>query len=112
MESALTGRASAAAAWSARWQALRPRLEAHAQLSLELLLQAVHRHEEDLKRAVDSAEPLRSDLAHRFHRLLRTAAGTVIVTVCHLALVALDLERLRGALARRCLFPASRAEHR
>jgi hypothetical protein len=70
------------------------------------LLQAVQRHERDLKHAVDSAEPLRSELARRLERLLRLAAGTVIVTFCHLALVALDLERLRGGLARRCLFGA------
>lgn len=110
MGSALAGRTSATAAWSAHWQALRPHLDARAQHSFELLLGAVRRHAEDLERTIDSAEPLRSDLAHRFHRLLRIAAGTVIVTVCHLALVALDLERLRGGLARRCLFPAGQAE--
>jgi hypothetical protein len=35
----------------------------------------------------------------------------VTVTVCHLALIALDLERLRGGLVRRCLFGDIQAEH-
>ncbi len=111
LASALAGRNSALAAWSAHWHALRPRLDARAELLLERLLEALQGHEEDLKRAVGSAEPLRRALAHRFHRLLRIAAGTAIVTLCHLGLVALDLERLRGGLARRYLFPAGQTEH-
>ena len=104
LEPALAGRSSPGAAWCAHWDALRPLSEAHTQHSLELLLHEMQRHEEDLLRAPDTAEPARSELANRIQRLMRTAAGTVIVTVCHLALVARDLERLRGGLARRCLF--------
>ena len=62
-------------------------------------------------RTSDSAEPLRRELVSRLQRLLRAAAGTVVVTVCHLALVALDLERLRGGLSRRCLFGDDQTEH-
>jgi hypothetical protein len=112
MESVLAGRTSAAAAWSTHWQVLRPRFDTRAQRCLELFVEVVRRHEENLARAVDSAGPLRSDLAHQFQRLLRVAAGTVIVTLCHIALVALEIERLRGGLARRRLFPAGQAEHR
>lgn len=100
------------AAWDAHWNTLRPRLDAGTRRALERLLQTVRQHERDLEHAADSAEPLRAELMRRLLRLLRLAAGTVIVTLCHLALVALDLERLRGGLARRCLFGAAQAEQR
>ncbi len=96
--------------WAEHWRTLQPRLDGRTQSFLERLLQAVRGHELDLRRALDSSEPLRNELASRVQRLLRLAAGTVIVTVCHLALVALDLERLRGGLARRCLFGSRQSE--
>jgi hypothetical protein len=111
LHAALTTPGSARAAWSAHWLALRPRADPRTQHSLELLLQAMQRHEQELMRTADSAERLRGELENRMQRLLRTAAGTAIVSVCHLALVALDLERLRGSLARRSLF-AGQAEQR
>ena len=43
-------------------------------------------------------------------RLFSAAAGTAIATGCHLALALLDLERLRGGLVVRCLFPPASAE--
>ena len=107
----MAGRISPGAAWSAHWQTLWPRADARTQHCLDLLLQAVQQHERALLLATDTAEPLREQLANRLQRLLRIAAGTVIVTVCHLALLALDLERLRGGLARRCLFGGNRAVH-
>src|SRR5271166_710452 len=110
LAAALTGRSSAGAAWSAHWQTLKPRADARTEQSLELLLLAMRQHQQQLLRAADSAEALRGELANRLQNLLRLAAGTVIVTVCHLALVALDLERLRGGLASRCLF-ARQTEH-
>ncbi|MGO9933409.1 MAG: hypothetical protein ACLPV8_16585 [Steroidobacteraceae bacterium] len=107
----LAGRTGLAAAWSAEWQALRPRSGAVTQHFLRRLMQAIEQHEQALLRAADSAEPQRRELADRLQRLFRAAAGTVIVTLCHLALVALDLERLRGGLARRCLFGDDKREH-
>ncbi len=104
LEPALAGRSSPVAAWRAHWDALRPLPDSHTQHSLELLLHEMQRHGEDLLRAPDTAEAARSELANRIQRLMRTAADTVIVTVCHLALLALDLERLRGDLACRRLF--------
>jgi hypothetical protein len=104
LEPVLAARSSPGTAWSAHWQRLWPRSDAHAQHCLDVLLQTMKRHEQDLLHAQDSAEPLRSALANRIQRVLRLAAGTVIVTACHLTLLALDLERLRGGLARRRLF--------
>jgi hypothetical protein len=110
LAAALNGRSSAGAAWSAHWQTLKPRADARTEQSLELLLLAMQQHRQQLLRAADNAEALRGELANRLQNLLRLAAGTVIVTVCHLALVALDIERLRRGLASRCLF-ARQTEH-
>jgi hypothetical protein len=109
LAAALTGHSSVGAAWSAHWQTLKPRADARTEQSLELMLLAMRQHQQQLLRAADSADAPRGELANRLQNLLRLAAGTVIVTVCHLALLALDLERLRGALAYRSLF-AERSE--
>jgi len=43
-------------------------------------------------------------------RLFRAAAGGAVASGCHLALLSLDFERLRGGLVVRSLFGAARAE--
>jgi len=111
LRSAVAGQMTVGAAWQAHWHSLRPSPDARTQHSLELLLQAMRQHEQSLARATDSAELARAELASRLQRLLRIAAGTVIVTACHLGLVALDLERLRGGLARRRLFSGQAERH-
>ncbi len=110
LQPAVVGRTSPTAAWSAQWQLLRPRTGARTEGFLLRLTAAIEQHEQALLRSTDSADPLRQELASRLQRLFRSAAGTVIFTVCHLALVALDLERLRGGLARRCLFSGDQTE--
>jgi len=108
---AVVGRTSLGAAWYAQWQVLQPRTDVRTEQCLLMLRRAMEQHAQALQLASDSAEPLRAELANRLQRLFRTAADTVIASVCHLALVALDLERLRGGLARRRLFGDARAEH-
>ncbi len=102
---------SLSAAWGAQWQMSRPRTESRTENLLQRLRAVIEEHEQAMLRVTDSAEPLRQELASRLQRLLRAAAGTVIVTVCHLGMVALDLERLRGGLSRRCLFGDDQTEH-
>lgn len=97
-------------AWSAQWQLLQPPADGGTQYFLQRLKVALEQHRRVLQGAGDS-EPLRKELANHLQRLFRAAAGTVIATVCHLGLVALDLERLRGGLARRSLFGDGQAEH-
>ncbi len=111
LQSALAGQITVSAAWQAHWHTLRPVSDVRTRQSLELLLQAVRQHEQGLALTADSAEPSRAEFESRLQRLLRIAAGTVIVTVCHLGLVALDLERLRGGLARRRLFAGQAERH-
>ncbi len=110
LQGAVAGQTTVSAAWQTHWHSLRPSPDERTQRSLDLLLQAMREHQKSLTHAAESAEPARAELAKRLQRLLRIAAGTVIVTACHLGLVALDLERLRGGLARRRLF-AGQAEH-
>ena len=108
--SAVAGLTTLGAAWGAEWQLLRPQTELRTENLLQRLTAAIEEHEQAMLRATDSAGPLRQELASRLQRLLRAAAGTVIVTVGHLALVALDVERLRGGLVRRCLFGDDQTE--
>jgi hypothetical protein len=108
---AVAGMTTPGAAWGAEWQLLQPQTELRTKNFLQRLTVIVAEHEQAMLRATDSGEPLRQELSSRLQRLLRAAAGTVIVTVCHLALVALDLERLRGGLSRRCLFGDDQTEH-
>jgi len=111
LQAIVAGRMPPGPVWSAHWQALWPRADASTQYSLDLFMRAVSRHQQALLIAADTSEPLREQLANRLQKLLRVAAGTVIVTVCHLALLALDLERLRGGLASRCLFGGKAVQH-
>jgi hypothetical protein len=107
---AVAGRTSAGAAWYTHWQTLQPRADARTQRCLLLLRRALEQHAQALELESDSAEPLRTALANRLQRLFRAVADTAIVSACHLGMVALDFERLRGGLARRRLFGADRAE--
>lgn len=111
LKPAVAGLTTPGAAWGAEWQLLRPQPDLRTENFLQRLGAAIEAHEQAMLRATDSAEPLRQELASRLQRLLRASAGTVIVTVCHLAMLALDLERLRGGLSRRCLFGDDQTEH-
>jgi hypothetical protein len=109
---AVAGRTSPGAAWCTQWQVLQPRSDIRTQHCLLMLRRTMEQHARALQLASDSAEVLRTELANRLQRLFRAAADTVIASVCHLALVGVDLERLRGGLACRRLFGDDRAEHR
>ncbi len=99
-----------AAAWRAEWQRLWPACDRRFLINLEHLAAAVLRHAQAFARAgSDAAWPLRRELRERlrldFHRLpLQPAAAFAFI-----ALIALDLERLRAALMQRALFPLREA---
>jgi len=111
LAAAVAGQTTPRAAWSTHWQALLPHADGDTRRSLDLLRRAIEQHDQGLLQAVDTAEPQRQKFALRLRLLMRIAAGTAIVTVCHLGLLALDLERLRSGLVRRCLFVRAEAEH-
>jgi len=100
-----------AARWYTHWHSLcrhRPRADKSALFDLTATIKA---HVERLDRAglQETSAPYRRDLARSLTRLFRRHSGSPAAMFCHLALVALDLERLRGDLIRRRLFEPSHA---
>jgi len=103
-EPAIAGRITPAELWLARWRQLKPHLDASREQLLAAVLKAVQEHGRML--ALDGADgvALREQLGAQLSRLFRAAAGTLVATLCHLALMALDFERLRGGLVNRSIF--------
>ncbi len=93
------------AGWLDGWRASWPRdcAEHLAPLQALTVLTASHlRHFADL--SADGAWPARRGLAHRLELMFRRHAMTPAAVFAALALLALDLERLRGGLVQRVLF--------
>jgi hypothetical protein len=97
---------SVAARWFAHWRRLWPSRAKRERRALDRLCAIVMRHVDDLRRANvhDTSARHRQSLARGLVRLFRRHPASPTALFCHLALVALDLERLRGALIRRRLF--------
>lgn len=99
--------------WRAHWRALWPRrCGAHCRQTLEKLADLVKAHLDELD-GVDlheSSRLYRWKLAHALTRMFRERGGTPSAAFCHLALVAIDIERLRGGLVRRRLFDSERTK--
>lgn len=95
--------------WRQRWRALWPQISRTAAAPMERLEAHLLRHLRSLRegggveRSQRACEQLAEKLAYEFRRYTHQPAAALT----HLALVALDLERLRAALVRRGLF----AEH-
>jgi hypothetical protein len=60
--------------------------------------------------AQESSAPYRRDIARTLTKIFRTRSCSPVALFAHLALVGIDLERLRGGLVRRRVFGAVRAE--
>jgi hypothetical protein len=103
-EPAIAGRVPLAELWLTRWQELRPQMDATTKQVLAAFCKAVQDHVRRLALEGADAVALRERLRQRLQQLFRTAAGTPVATLCHLALMALDFERLRGGLVNRSLF--------
>jgi len=91
--------------WLRRWRKLWPQGEAAADLdhlvseTLRVLTLAGGRQEA-------RAPPFRADLGRMLTRFFRSHVSSPIALVCHVGLVLIDVERLRGGLVRRSLFGA------
>lgn len=99
--------------WRAHWRTLWPRrCGAQGQPPLEKLADLVKAHVEELAaaRVEESSGLYRRNLARALTRMFRNCGGTPAAAFCHLALVALDMERLRGGLVRRRLFDSEYSE--
>lgn len=112
LASASTSEDSLAARWFAHWRSLLPRRRAADERALVDLAASIASHMKRLGRAAieEASAPYRRDLAGRLVRMFRRQSGAPAAVFCHLALVALSLERLRGDLMRRRLFEAGHAE--
>jgi hypothetical protein len=103
-EPAIAGRVPLAELWLTRWRELRPPVDAFTEQLLAGVSRAVQEHARMLALEGADAVALRAQLRERLNKLFRAAAGTLVATLCHLALMALDFERLRGGLVNRSLF--------
>jgi hypothetical protein len=106
LETAVLGRVHVAAVWRAHWLAIAPRMDTHTRHLLNLLLTAVDTHTDRLLGNCGNAATLRQQHCDRLARLFRLGAETAVATLCHLGLLALDLQRLRGELLTRVALPA------
>ncbi|MGZ5237495.1 MAG: hypothetical protein ACXWCV_14375 [Caldimonas sp.] len=93
-------------AWLAEWQRRSPRPSGEAGEILGLALRTLVEHRRSFASApAGQGWQLRQALRSRLALLLRKATLTPAAAFVHLALCALDLERLRAELLRRLAFP-------
>ena len=99
--------------WFDHWTSLYPKTRDDEKAGLRLLVAAVQRFFTTIERPGisrterrEASERLEADATGLIHR----RAETPVVAFCHLALVALDLQRLRDGLLRRALFPDETGE--
>ena len=99
------------AAWTVRWQFLWPAPGASERASLQHLQTLLQQHLASFARETpESAWRQRQQLAARLGTLFRAFRYQPAAVFCHLLLVALDVERLRGDILQRRLFPAYRED--
>jgi hypothetical protein len=97
------------AAFLSEWKRLWPRADAESLRGMRSLVATIVSHLERFKRVnVRDAWQERSALERELRRLFRKSALRPETAFCYLALVALDLERLRAALVRRVLWRGER----
>jgi hypothetical protein len=91
-----------AARWLSHWRSLWP--GATAPLALAPLVAAVEGAFTELKRTAATAARCRRELERVLVRHFRRSSETAAAIFCHLGLVVIDIERVRGAILRRLLF--------
>ncbi len=94
------------AAWLEHWQRLWPRRAPGGYAELQQVLDMLIRHQVAFAQLPASRGwPERDTLRRRLEYLFRRCSFHPAALFVHLALVALDCERLRGDVMHRCLFP-------
>ncbi|HTC44912.1 MAG TPA: hypothetical protein VK696_07685 [Steroidobacteraceae bacterium] len=104
VEPAIAKQAPSFELWVTRWRALWPAVDADTAQHLTQVLKALREYAQQNELANDDSVAPRERLRARLERIFRAAAGTAVATLCHLGLMALDFERLRGGLVKRSLF--------
>lgn len=90
--------------WLGRWRTLWPPREAPAAELSNLAARARRGSARSDSEKDGASLAFRPGLVRLLTRLFRRHAASPVAIVCHVGLVLIDLERLRGGLARRCLF--------
>jgi hypothetical protein len=93
-----------ARAWGEHWRSLWPSMPRSHARSLEALASLLAGHRAEMAAGVDGGAA-RAYLARRVEHLFRRHPQQPAAVFCHLVLVGLDVEQLRGLLARRALLP-------
>ena len=92
--------------WASCWQSLWPDMPSGQRAGLWSVLSTVREHRSAFSDiSAQSAWRRRDVLADRLRMMFRRYSYQPAAIFIHLLLVALDLERLRGALLQRALFP-------
>ncbi|MEO5339226.1 MAG: hypothetical protein H7837_01720 [Magnetococcus sp. MYC-9] len=93
-------------AWLNRWRGLWPARKGHWAPPLEQLTALLYSHARQFQQLPDAeaARLARQRLQQRLHLLFRRHIGQPAALFVHLALMALDFERLRGGLLLRALY--------
>jgi len=95
-------------AWLDAWVTDWPAGDVAGGLALERVRRAFHGHVSTILAAPLQYPPgpaLRRRIAERFNMAFRRESGRITAVFAHLGLMALDVERLRGGLVLRALFP-------
>jgi hypothetical protein len=93
--------------WLSRWRRLWPRAPGSQRVALFGLQKAVSDHLQSMRaaRGMQESDKLRLELEAVFRRYFRRYAQSAVAVFCHLGMTALDVERMRGGLVQRSLFP-------
>jgi hypothetical protein len=92
--------------WLAHWRALWPEKKPAQQQALNALINQVRQHREIFAQlSLNMTWRQRQQLTNKLTMLFRKYAYQPVAVFIHLLLVALDMERLRGAIMQRSLFP-------
>ena len=92
--------------WIQHWQRVWPTQQGKRQAALEALIPLLHNHANGFATLPEAAaaRTARQQLQERLRGLFRRHAGQPAALFVHLALMALDFERLRGGLVWRALY--------
>ena len=98
--------------WLNQWRTKWPRMRRPHRDALEALISIFATHHRLMQDSDPEADGwvLRAQLAESLARSFRRHTEQPAAVLSHLGLIGIDLERLRGALLRRALFPAVRSD--
>jgi hypothetical protein len=99
------------ATWAQCWQDLWPDKQVKQQADLHAMNTLLSQHLDSFFHVTPNAAwRHRQQLAHKLSMMFRKYSYQPVAVFIHLLLIAIDIERLRGGIMQRCLFPKYREE--